>query len=154
MNLAIPCNTKDNLNDALTQITLDDRGFINFAHDENDPTNLVSTKLVGDNLNSFKIYFNHDAKEKFFTKNKIQICLFFSKDRSDWKEEKSELYGSSWADGTAMMTIAQPNEFSNTTFFTKISFSCQSNFGNSLFLALAYIKKRKLKKEKVPQEKQ
>ena len=123
----IPCNTKDNLNDTLSQITLDDRAFVNFAHDENDPTNLVLTKLVGDNLSSFKIYFNHDAKEKFFNKHKMQTSVFFSKEQDDWKEEKSELYGSSWADGAAMMTIAQPNEFSNTTFFTKIVFSCQSN---------------------------
>ena len=122
-----PCNGEDTLNDVLSKIILDDRGFVNFAHDENDPTNLMSTKIVGDNLNSFKIYFNHDTKEKFFKKNAVKSSVFFSKDQSDWREEKSNLYGSSWKDGSAMMVIAQPTEFSSSTFFTKIVFSCQSN---------------------------
>lgn len=123
---SVVSNTPRNLNNSLTDIVLDDRGFRHFAHDKNDPSNHIPTKFIGDNLKSFKIYFEHDAKRNVFHKAKPEASVFFSKDGDDWIKEEDEFYSSFWADGAGILTIAPPCNFSNTTFFLKINISFQS----------------------------
>jgi len=112
-----------NLNDVISILKLDDKHFQNVASDD-DPETQTKTKIIGSCHDTFKLYFNDDAKESFYNKYGLNVDISFEDLNGNIEKlTDKDLFMVKKGNGYTMCSISQSDAFRGESFLLNIKFS-------------------------------